>query len=208
MTIELLLPLIAVFVLGAMSPGPSLAVVLRNSLAGGRRHGVLTGIGHGFGFGIYAFLAAIGMVAVIASSEALSQGLRWTGIALLVYLGIIYARSAFSRDKKNTKLSSSSTGRSGFIEGMLIAILNPKILAWMLAIYSPFIDSDFSTPTLLGIAAVGMFIDSTWYTSVALFLTSNSRSAKLRSISGKIDGAMAVLMIVFATVLGTDLLSR
>ena len=48
-----------VFILGAMSPGPSLAVVLRNSLSGGRRQGIMTGIGHGIGFGIYLSLIHI-----------------------------------------------------------------------------------------------------------------------------------------------------
>ncbi len=46
-----------VCVMGAMSPGPSLAVVLRNTISGGRTQGVMTGIGHGIGFGIYAFIA-------------------------------------------------------------------------------------------------------------------------------------------------------
>ena len=35
--------------MGAMSPGPSLAVVLRNTISGGRTQGVMTGIGHGIG---------------------------------------------------------------------------------------------------------------------------------------------------------------
>ena len=47
----------AVCVLGAMSPGPSLAVVLRNTVAGGRLRGVMTGLGHGIGFFLYALLA-------------------------------------------------------------------------------------------------------------------------------------------------------
>ena len=49
-----------VCVMGAMSPGPSLAVVLRNTISGGRTQGVMTGIGHGIGFGIYAFIAVMG----------------------------------------------------------------------------------------------------------------------------------------------------
>ena len=57
MTPEAWIALATVFCLGAMSP-VSLAVVLRNTLTGGRRQGVMTGIGHGIGFGIYAFLAA------------------------------------------------------------------------------------------------------------------------------------------------------
>ncbi|MDP6233261.1 MAG: LysE family transporter, partial [Candidatus Poseidoniaceae archaeon] len=46
-----------VFVIGAISPGPSLAVVLRNTLAGGRRRGVACALGHGLGFGAYAMIA-------------------------------------------------------------------------------------------------------------------------------------------------------
>ena len=42
---------------GAMSPGPSLAVVVRNTITGGRLQGVLTGIGHALGVGIYALVA-------------------------------------------------------------------------------------------------------------------------------------------------------
>jgi len=43
-----------VCVMGAMSPGPSLAVVLRNTISGGRTQGVMTGIGHGIGFGRFS----------------------------------------------------------------------------------------------------------------------------------------------------------
>lgn len=206
MTLELVLPLIAAFVLGAISPGPSLAVVLRNSLSGGRRQGVLAGVGHGLGFGVYAFLSAIGISAAIAASGDLVLVLRILGIGLLVYLGTVYARSALAGTSHLTGNGTSSSRRSGFVEGALIAVFNPKILAWMLAIYSPFIDSNLETPTLLGIAAIGMFIDGTWYTSVALFLTSGNRREKLQSMSNKIDAAMAVLMLVFAGVLVVDLI--
>ena len=96
MSLDLLLPLIAVFALGAMSPGPSLAVVLRNSLIGGRRHGVMTGLGHAVGFGIYAFMAAVGIAAAISASSEVADVIRWGGIALLIYLAYIFAKSARS----------------------------------------------------------------------------------------------------------------
>jgi threonine/homoserine/homoserine lactone efflux protein len=75
----------------------------------------------------------------------------------------------------------------------------------MLAIYAPFIDSDMRVPELLGIAAIGLVIDGTWYMSVATFLTSGNRSDKLRSNASKIDGVMATLMFVFVGVLIVDL---
>ena len=49
------------FSLGATSPGPSLIVVLRNTLIGGRRQGVACAVGHGVGFGIYAGSAVFGL---------------------------------------------------------------------------------------------------------------------------------------------------
>ena len=60
--------LASVFTLGAMSPGPSLAVVLRNTMVGGRSQGVSTGIGHGLGFGIYAFIMAFAFHTVLSLS--------------------------------------------------------------------------------------------------------------------------------------------
>ena len=44
-----------VCLLGAMSPGPSLALIIRNSINYNRLSGFLSSIGHGLGIGIYAF---------------------------------------------------------------------------------------------------------------------------------------------------------
>ena len=51
--------------MGAMSPGPSLAVVMKNTIAGGRVQGALTGIGHALGIGVYALIAVFGMAMVL-----------------------------------------------------------------------------------------------------------------------------------------------
>ena len=64
-----LLGMSIVCAMGAMSPGPSLAVVLRNTISGGRAQGVMTGIGHGIGFGIYAFIAVMGLSALLLANE-------------------------------------------------------------------------------------------------------------------------------------------
>ena len=60
--------LATVFALGAVSPGPSLAVVIRNTVTGGRSQGIATGLGHGLGFGIYAFLAAAGIATALSTN--------------------------------------------------------------------------------------------------------------------------------------------
>ncbi len=202
MSLEKWAALATVFVLGAMSPGPSLAVVLHNTMAGGRRQGVLTGIGHGLGFGLYAFLAAVGMATALALHGAAQTALKCGGIALLVYLGARLLRAARTRIPQRQEASHQGAQRhAGFVQGFVVALLNPKILAWMLALYAPFIEADSTTATLLGMSLLGMCIDGTWYVTVAILLTHGDSVDWLRARSGWIDAAMGVLMFVFAGLL-------
>ena len=192
-----------VFALGAMSPGPSLAVVLRNTMTGGRSQGIYTGIGHGIGFGIYAFLAALGIATALSANEHVEQVLRWGGVVILLWLGTTFLRHAMAErgDEQNQAEQHAPSDRIGFIQGFSIALLNPKIMAWMLALYSPFIEADFPMETLIGMGLLGMSIDGAWYVTVATVLTTGDRAERLKSNAHLIDGAMGVLMFLFAYIL-------
>ena len=61
MTIILFLKIFIVCLLGAMSPGPSMVVVINNAIFKNRFNGILTALGHGFGIGIYALCAVLGI---------------------------------------------------------------------------------------------------------------------------------------------------
>ncbi len=192
-----------VFALGAMSPGPSLAVVLRNTMTGGRSQGIYTGIGHGIGFGIYAFLAALGIATALSANEHVEQVLRWGGVVILLWLGTTFLRHAMAErgDEEDQAEQQAPSDRIGFIQGFSIALLNPKIMAWMLALYSPFIEADFPMETLIGMGLLGMSIDGAWYVTVATVLTTGDRAERLKSNAHLIDGAMGVLMFLFAYIL-------
>ena len=192
-----------VFALGAMSPGPSLAVVLRNTMTGGRSQGIYTGIGHGIGFGIYAFLAALGIATALSANEHVEQVLRWGGVVILLWLGTTFLRHAMAErgDEQNQAEQHAPSDRIGFIQGFSIALLNPKIMAWMLALYSPIIEADFPMETLIGMGLLGMSIDGAWYVTVATVLTTGDRAERLKSNAHLIDGAMGVLMFLFAYIL-------
>jgi threonine/homoserine/homoserine lactone efflux protein len=202
LTPEAWVALATVFILGAMSPGPSLAVVLRNTMVGGRRQGVMTGIGHGIGFGIYAFLAAVGIATALTLHESTETVLKWGGIALLLWLGLNFLKASRGEPYESSgDAGHGPSGRVGFAQGFAIALLNPKILAWMLALYAPFIEADIDTETLLGMGLLGMTIDGTWYVTVATVLTRGDGVSKLRAQARRIDGAMGFLMLVFAALI-------
>ena len=88
MTLATWFAVVTICVLGAMSPGPSLALVLKQTLTGGRRNGVITALSHGIGVGIYAFLSILGLAAIITASPTAFSILQWGGALYLAWLGV------------------------------------------------------------------------------------------------------------------------
>ena len=114
---------------GAMSPGPSLAVVVKNTVEGGRARGIATGVGHGLGVGLYAFGAVAGVSAVLQSWPRVEQALTLIGGVYLVWLGIGALRSV----RGDSAPGPPEQVSGGFREGFLTAFLNPKIALFFLA---------------------------------------------------------------------------
>ena len=72
------------FYLGAISPGPSVMVVIRNTIIGGRSQGVACAIGHGIGFGIYAGSAVFGLIVLLENAPDAFLILQLIGVAFLI----------------------------------------------------------------------------------------------------------------------------
>lgn len=66
MALSVWLSLALVCMMGAMSPGPSLAVVLKHTLSGGMKNGMLAALSHGIGVGLYAAASLLGLGALMA----------------------------------------------------------------------------------------------------------------------------------------------
>ena len=79
-----------VCLLGAMSPGPSLALIIRNSINFSRLAGIFTSLGHGMGIGIYATFAVIGLGFIIQKSEAIFFIIQVCGSLFLMLLGLLF----------------------------------------------------------------------------------------------------------------------
>ena len=192
-----LLGMSIVCALGAMSPGPSLAVVLRNTISGGRSQGVLTGIGHGIGFTIYAFLAVTGLSAILVANESAFTFLQWSGAVILLWLS--YNMLTYQPSGKSTEYQNS--GRRGFAEGFMISFLNPKILVFLVAVFSQFIDPNMTSSDRIFMAIVAGLIDTVWYVLVATFLAGTSIIDKLRANSTLVDRMIGSALLVLAILL-------
>ena len=76
--------------IGAMSPGPSLAVVIRNNINYNRFAGIMTSIGHGLGIGLYATLAVIGLGFILQTNQTLFLFIQVLGLIFLFFLGLLF----------------------------------------------------------------------------------------------------------------------
>ena len=69
-------------------PGPDTALIIRNTLAGGRRSGIASAVGIICGIAVWTLAAAVGLAAVLSASEPVFRALQLVGAAYLVYLGL------------------------------------------------------------------------------------------------------------------------
>lgn len=193
-----ILPIAAVFILGAMTPGPSLFIVLRNTMIGGRMRGVYCAVGHGIGFGIYVFLALMGMTALFGEDEFMYDMMGSVGVILLIYFSIkMWTAEKYEEESMKEKMQAISM-RAGFFEGFAIAFFNPKIVLFLVAILSQFITADMTLTTKLTIVAIGTIIDGTWYILVALALTGTKVLRKLQSLGSTLNKLSSIILIGFA----------
>eukprot|EP00003_Mantamonas_plastica_P019602 TRINITY_DN31909_c0_g1_i1.p1 TRINITY_DN31909_c0_g1~~TRINITY_DN31909_c0_g1_i1.p1 ORF type:complete len:207 (+),score=29.64 TRINITY_DN31909_c0_g1_i1:523-1143(+) len=171
MTLATWLTVVTICTLGAMSPGPSLALVLKQTMSGGRRNGVITALSHGLGIGIYAFLSILGLAAVITASPTAFAGLQWGGALYLAWLGF---KGLTAKAADNTELPDIPTTRSAARDGFLIAFFNPKVAVFFLALFSQVVGTDTSLLAKTGYATTALVIDTGWYLIVA-WLFSNPK---------------------------------
>ena len=194
-----LLALSFVCAMGAISPGPSLAVVLRNTISGGRLQGIMTGIGHGVGFGLYALAAVTGLSALLLAHDSIFLLLQWSGAIVLLWLSFNMLTYVPSDVREGHEIS----GRKGFIEGFLISFLNPKILVFLIAVFSQFIDPEMDQTERIVMAILAGLIDTTWYVLVAAILAGTPLIDTLRANSITIDRAIGLVLFFLALALVT-----
>ena len=154
-------------IVGAMSPGPSMALIIRNSIKYGRVSGILSSVGHAIGIGIYAGVSVVGLQIILINNIFLFNTIQFCGSVFLLVLGILFLRDT------GQKLSIQDEQKSfnSFIQGFAISILNPKILIWFAAIFSQFIEISSTNFIKLTMVLIASSIDGLWYIILTIIVT-------------------------------------
>ena len=158
-----------VHLLAVASPGPDFAVVVRESVAQGRRAGSSTALGVGCGIFVHVAYSLLGIGLIVSQSIVLFNLFKWLAAAYLVYLGwrALRARpmNLEAIDGANAPVARSAW--RAFVIGFVTNGLNPKATLFFLSLFTVVISPD--TPLLVQ-AGYGLYLagaTALWFLLVA-----------------------------------------
>jgi homoserine/homoserine lactone efflux protein len=188
MTLESYLAFSAAAAALAFVPGPTVTVIIANSLRHGARAGLMNVAGTQAGFVIWLAIAALGLGAAIQVMGIWFDVLRYAGAAYLIWLAI---KLFCSRGDLAVAVDRARPRGSFFLQGFIVIMSNPKMLVLFGAMIPPFITPG-SDPmqqillmglTFMVIAAVGDIAYAVMAGRAGTFL-SRSRIRALEIVSG------------------------
>jgi threonine/homoserine/homoserine lactone efflux protein len=194
-----------VVMLGAMSPGPDFAVVVRRSAVSGRGYGMAAAAGISVGVFVWVVAAATGIAALLAASAAAFTVVKVVGAGYLLYLGLKALRAAL-RGTGELKLALSEPGRRGawaaFAEGLLTNMLNPKAALFFVALVPQFVSAGASMSDTLVLSLIAPAGTVAWFMVVAsvvgVLRRVFTRPAVRRSVDGLTGAALIALGVNLA----------
>jgi threonine/homoserine/homoserine lactone efflux protein len=137
MSLELYVAYVLTCAVIALIPGPTVTVIVANSLRYGARAGLLNVAGTQAGLGLMMLILVVGLSSVIAAMGWLFEWLRWAGAAYLVWLGYKLLRSP---EAIADPASAPAPRGRFFLQGFLVLMANPKALLWFGAFIPQIVD--------------------------------------------------------------------
>ena len=123
----------------AFSPGPAVLLTVSHGMRGGVRDSLKVALGVQAGNSVYFTLSAIGLGALLQTSETLFHAVKWVGAAYLAWLGVRTWRNA-RRAAAAAALPPLPSGSKPFAQGVLTQLANPKSVLFFGALMPQFID--------------------------------------------------------------------
>ena len=122
----------------AATPGPNMLFLVSRTLAQGRGAGFVSLAGTSSGFALHALAAAFGLSALLAAIPLAFDVVKWAGALYLAWLAIVMWRQS---DEPEAKVAAPhATRRAMYRQGLLTAVLNPKVAVFQLALFPQFVD--------------------------------------------------------------------
>ncbi len=160
----------------AMIPGVSTAVILRQTLRGGKAHGVAATLGNETGVLLWALAAVFGLSALVLASQVAYDVMRVAGAVVLVVIGAQSlwqarrGRAEAPREQPDEGGAPAGLRRS-YLLGAGTLLANPKAAVFAISFLPQFVPAGVNVPlTLAMLAVIWVVVDALWYLAVIWFV--------------------------------------
>ncbi|GFZ91503.1 LysE family translocator [Nesterenkonia alkaliphila] len=191
-------------------PGPDLVLLFKNAAKDGRIGAVYTAGGIMLGNAVLATAAAVGLTALLMTSQTLFDVVRIAGGLYLIYLGsravfsyIQLRRAGDNPDVVEFRLKPGKVHRpklTGFRQGLITNLLNPKVAAFYLSLFPQFDLSPLAPGVQHLVLAAGFWVMAlVWYILVVIFLTKLQRFFQSRKVARRTEAAAGAGLLGLGT---------
>ena len=192
MSLELYLAYLVACILIAIIPGPTVALVVANSLTHGMRAGLLNVAGTQLALAVMMGILVVGLASIVETMGVWFDWIRLLGATYLIWLGWKLLRSSGVIEAGG----ATPKPRGGFLlQGFLVMLSNPKVLIFFGAFIPQFVNADgdhVSQIALLGVTAMAVALVSD---SIYAILTGRARALFSRRrvrLMSQISGATLI----------------
>jgi len=178
-------PQLVLFVCAAalveISPGPNFLLITKTVPSAGKCAGYANIVGFSLAFCVHGALSIGGVSIIVAQSAMLFTIVKWLGALYLCWLGIKALLEARNGSLPIVPVAQQrqQTIVTGFKEGLLTNLLNPKISMFYLAMFPQFVSAGSGTATASALlVALHVVINVGWFTFVVQFIDRIARATK------------------------------
>lgn len=190
--------LLTVFIIGffvVITPGPNMAIVIRNSLVHSRSAGIHTAVGLTLGNIVHIAYCLVGIGLLISKSILAFNIVKWIGAGYLIYLGLKSLRSQPQGVHGPLSATPAISSMAALRTGFLTDLLNPKATLFYLALFTQIVRAD--TP-LFAQVAYGMAIatlELCCFAVLAAVIGHHAVRSRLEAVTHWIERATGLLLI-------------
>jgi RhtB (resistance to homoserine/threonine) family protein len=162
-----------IHLLAVASPGPDFAIVVRESVAFGRRAGVFTALGVGAGIFVHVAYSLLGIGLIVSQSIVLFNALKWLAAAYLLYIGIkaLRAKPAGPASAELSLEQAVRSPRAAFTTGFVTNGLNPKATLFFLSLFTVVINPHTPLAVQAGYGIYLALATALWFCLVAMLFS-------------------------------------
>jgi len=201
---------IAAITLLTMAPGVDTLIVIRNTVRGGWRDGLITSVAICSGLFVHAVVSAAGISFILMQSAEMFTALKVAGAGYLIWLGIKSLKSALKGGGPLHTAASNEkrkpvTAWTSFSEGFLSNVLNPKTVIFYMAFLPQFIQpTDPALLKSLFLASIHFIIANLWQLILILLVQRMYQWITRPVINRTFDSLTGSLMVYFGVRLGLE----